>query len=835
MQIIQILNDFIQVLYSPDFENIGLADFMLVKDGKMCYLGQVVEISDDKFDNEKNIAKIKLMHTINGLGDITQYTRQLPNKHAEVLFANQREILNFINQDKNTVTIGEDVKNSNEFEINIDFFENNAVMFCDKIADYNFLAEHLTRRLNPHRRVVVFDYTGGIRIPASRELKAKIDFKLPLNSYTIDRIWQKSLAGASLETQAVLEEIFNEIKNYSKLTKDGFIPFNHFIKVISKQYKATPIKELLVLKNKLTKYQQEDIFASRKTDFKSAFEKLNTSRTTVINMSNVKNDWQKDFMEFALRSIKTESFVFLRINENNYDPDIFNYATNSNRQYKLIPAIAHSFNKLPVICESRYNYIITPSLNAKKNFGYFGNVISALSKNNVMLLGEDTKDFAFIVKNIKIIEKIVEADNEKFEAKVTLEGDVIKNKRVKEKIESIKEQKSKEIENIVDGFLYNAPQNTINSTSHNIYSTQKQDLSTQNEQVVVGNAQIEPQVEEIENKTPQAENSEAIEEVQIQKNVLIETFDAPENENYDVENLISEDELDFFSVQEENTEVQTSSSREGVQDAYQEAFSDDFLDALDEINLQNANIDSPETINSIEHTEETSLNAEAQEDFQELDSEMENLVNESVEIAFDEMLNEDEEKFETEQGDENLTPELYDKDEDEFNVMNEIEDDLKPQEAEDVELEEFIEEIKEETTTPKENTEKTPKENTEETSKENAEETSEETSEGYELKLVEQPILEGGIEQFDLDGPLDDDTLKYTHDYIEEIPTPESPAPSSSKDFSFKEGDMVTHEKYGKGKVLQVVEYSNKTLLQIDFTQIGKRLLDPEVSGITKA
>ena len=59
MQIIQILNDFIKVLYSPDFENVGLADFMLVKDGKMCYLGQVVEICDDKFDNEKNIAKIK--------------------------------------------------------------------------------------------------------------------------------------------------------------------------------------------------------------------------------------------------------------------------------------------------------------------------------------------------------------------------------------------------------------------------------------------------------------------------------------------------------------------------------------------------------------------------------------------------------------------------------------------------------------------------------------------------------------------------------------------------------------------------------------------------------
>ena len=108
----------------------------------------------------------------------------------------------------------EAVAESNNFEINLNFFENNAVMFCDKISDYNYISEHLARRLNPHKRIVVFDYTGAIKIPASRELKAKIDFKLPLNTYTIDRIWQKSLAGASIETQAVLEEIFNEIKNY---------------------------------------------------------------------------------------------------------------------------------------------------------------------------------------------------------------------------------------------------------------------------------------------------------------------------------------------------------------------------------------------------------------------------------------------------------------------------------------------------------------------------------------------------------------------------------------------------------------------------------------------
>ncbi len=761
MQIIQILNDFIKVLYTPEFENISLADFMLVRDGKMCYLGQVVEITDDKFDHEKNIAKIKLMHTINALGEIVEYTRQLPNKHAEVLFANQREILNFVNQNKKTITIGEDAKNCRNFELNVNFFENNAVIFCDKINEYNYLTTHLARRLNSHKKVVVFDFTGGIEIPASQKIKAKIDFKLPLNSFVIDRIWEKILIGARVETQAIVDEIFNEVKNYAKLTKDGFIPFNHFIKVIAKQFKVTPIRELLLLKNRLIKYQQDEIFANRKSDFKSALDIMNTSRTTVVDMSNIKNLWQKEFIEFVLKSIKTETFVFLRVNEVNYDAELIKYAINPKRQFKLIPAISHTFSKMPLVCENSYNYILTPSLNPKKDFGYFEEIISSLSKRNVLLLGDDTNNFGFIVKNIKIEDEILEIDNsDKFEAKVTLEGDVIKNKRVKEKIESLREQKAKEIENIVDGFLYNKnadPQTTIQLKPEKITR----------EEIVEIHREV---VEEIQEEKKQ-ENEQT-------QNVVIETIE----DDFNIENIISEDELDFFDNQEEVEEKTEIEKIEEIVEEEKETFSDDFLNTLDEINLENANVDTPETVEKNETVEEVKEN---EADFS--DSEMEDLVNESVEIAFDEMLNEEEAKDETVEAEaqNNVSPELFDKEEDEFNILNEIE------EKTEKETEEIIEEI-------------------------------------AEVK-EEELISEEEIEQFDLDSPLDDETIRYTNGYIEDYSTTED-----NNNVSYSEGEKVIHEKYGQGTIIQVVEYSNKTLLQIEFSQVGKRLLDPTISGIKK-
>ena len=51
-------------------------------------------------------------------------------------------------------------------------------------------------------------------------------------------------------------------------------------------------------------------------------------------------------------------------------------------------------------------------------------------------------------------------------------------------------------------------------------------------------------------------------------------------------------------------------------------------------------------------------------------------------------------------------------------------------------------------------------------------------------------------------------------------------------EYDFQEGMRVSHEKYGEGNILKVVKYSNRCLLQIDFDNTGKRLLDPKIAKI---
>lgn len=49
-----------------------------------------------------------------------------------------------------------------------------------------------------------------------------------------------------------------------------------------------------------------------------------------------------------------------------------------------------------------------------------------------------------------------------------------------------------------------------------------------------------------------------------------------------------------------------------------------------------------------------------------------------------------------------------------------------------------------------------------------------------------------------------------------------------------KQGDTVTHPKYGKGTVEKLITYGSKTLCSINFDNIGRRLLDPALAEIKK-
>jgi len=768
MQIVQTLNDFIKILFAPSTENLCLGDFLLVQEADERFLGQIIEIEDDKFDESKAVAKVKLTHSISAEGEIVDFNYRTPSKQCEVLYANTREIFDFVNQDKRIFKFGEDFKHSRPFEFNLDFFKNSPLIFCDTIREHNYFSAQLAKKLSDFRNVILLDYTGSLEVEGAQRLRAKVDFKLPLDYFSLDYIWEKGLASATLETQATCEEIFNELKSFVKMTKDKFIPFNRFMKVIGGQYKSTPVKELLVLKNRLQNYQQEELFANTKSEFTWIFEQIGKEKVTIIDLSPLKSFWHKDFTEFILRNIKIDSFIFLRLNENNFDSDLLNLMYLKNRKYSVIPSISNLFAKFPVIAEHCPNYIIFPTKNLRKDFGSLNASICAMPENTVMLWGRDSNNFAFLVKNLEKEFEDEEQKARKRVSKLTFEGDVIKNLRVKDKITRLNDQKQREIEEEVDKFLSSGIKMKDAAKLETTLTRSVYDAPLQTPAMQIATGHIQP----IAKPEPVIKSESSI------PTSVIAPPPAREQFNYQIEDVISEEDLDLFDALNQSPpasveEIVQESSE--IEDAFEDIFEDVEPEDIESENVEPKVVESPKE--QMVEVLETGIDVE--------DFLLDDIVDESIQQAFEEIVDTD------------------------FALKNE------PEPEPEAEI--------------KPETEVGAKVETLEDTNETADELIRPMSVPQQPDASDAPLVEAALEAIsNLGGG-------HASEYIEEIPIfmPETPQ-ASAQTVKYSEGDSVLHDNYGEGKVLQIVEYSDKVLLQIEFERIGKRLLDPVIAGIKK-
>lgn len=400
MRVIQTKNDTIRLIFNPKTDGLCLSDFLIVRDGKDNFLAQIVEIYDDKFNQEENVAVIKLVYRILPDYQVVPYDNFTPSRECEIAKIKPEEIEKCLNIDKTTVPFGISTKNNRIVNVNLDFFNNNPVVFADKLDEVNCAFENIAQKLKSHKKVVAIDYTGNLNIKNSKRIKALEDFKLPLDYYSLDYIWEKALKKISLEAESELEDMFVELKKFVDSTEDKYIPFPRFIKVIEQQYKATPAAELKLLLTRLKRYWNEGLFSRSKKEFQTISKALQKENAVIIDFSNLKLEWHKEFLEFAVRQIRDyDSYLLLRLNENNSNPELINNLYLKNPKVTIIPSISYGFVKMPQVMEYARNYILYKTLNPRRDFGFANFQIAALNSSSFLIFGKDTMDFMFTLKN----------------------------------------------------------------------------------------------------------------------------------------------------------------------------------------------------------------------------------------------------------------------------------------------------------------------------------------------------------------------------------------------------------------------------------------------------
>ena len=84
MRVIQTKNNTIRLIFNPKTDGLCLSDFLIVRDGEDNFLGQIIEIYDDKFNAEENVATIRLVYRILPDQQVVPYDNFTPSRECEI-------------------------------------------------------------------------------------------------------------------------------------------------------------------------------------------------------------------------------------------------------------------------------------------------------------------------------------------------------------------------------------------------------------------------------------------------------------------------------------------------------------------------------------------------------------------------------------------------------------------------------------------------------------------------------------------------------------------------------------------------------------------------------
>ena len=771
MQVANALNNQIRILFNPSIENFKLFDFLIVKSNEDKYLAQIIEIYDDKFDASQNVAKLKLFYKITKDDEVIPYDSFTPNKECEIIKIKQEEVEEFINQDKKIFQFGINAKNSLPLNIQYEFFNNNPIILADKIENANTISLSLAMKLSSEKNVAIIDSTGILEYNEIPKIKASKDFRIPLNYQTIDFVFEKCLKDASLEFQSIVGAILNEIKKFAKHQENEFIPFNAFVRVLLEQYKATPYPELKILISKLKKFQMDDVFARSKKDLEKLINSIKENKITIIDISSASSSWQKAYLDYITEAIQDEIYLLTRINDENSDVDLINKIYNCKKNINFIPNVSYNFKKLPSIIQNCKNYILLPSLYQRNDFLDANFALCNLISDGCIIFGENTDNFLYLIKNF--------------------EPEVKEQKKIYRKIAlSLLDDEEKQTEEKLgeQGDYFENFQKEMEEKNSSSQQIQKEENEFEHVEDYKG--EITNDDDEFQNLSNYSEedSSSVIDEIQETKEEQVqeaieEKIDEPEETEIfrEIPNHQTEEEYIDLIPEDKKEEI--------LKEEPKEEKNEDFLgETIEE-----------ETIDLLEISETSK---------------------EEVQIKETE-----EEPKKEETKDEELP-------------LDDMETDLSEDDLD------FFQIAKESSATIEEKEEEKPKEE-KKIDKSNFDIIDLSEDNDIDLNAVAQSSIDESFEQIIEsvnvgqtqtinidDAQINLENLNNNAEEKENLPIFKEQQEETVEQKEYKIGDSVIHGKYGKGKVTKTMRYENRQLLQIEFEQAGKKLLDPKIANV---
>ena len=515
MRILEVRDGFIKL---ESAEKIALSSFLQIDGFDKQYIAQVIQV---KRAGENVIAYAKILFLYDGT--LKNYDKSLPDKNAKISSFTFDILSNSIFA-KNPVIAGRFVCENIDIPIDKECFNKKTLICTDKPQTNNLILSNLAKQFEGYGRVIIIDMLGVVE---GSKYTAGVDFSLPLNIEGLSFMYEDCLNDTTSESKAMIKEIFLELGEYAKTVP--FLPFRALKTVVDDLVDKSHVFKLLVLKNKLAKFDKDGCFAKTKTDAEN-LNRILESKFAIIDLSKLDMIFQNRYLSSILSILSKQKEpvqIFVEssnlINKKNIktlvtNPDI-SAAFITHSRFKYINEIKNLFD----------NFIIEPSFNANEVFKIYNTFLNSMPKDTYLLVGEGT-NYIPLVSKLEIIDTVVKTEQNQTETETQNSENELSVEDLENEItdETIKEE----------NLIYPSEAEELEPAAKAIEKKSDDLIEKLSEEVSTAPANINLfEDEETEDKTLQEEDLNPLEVEQINE----ENLEEPVNRQESIEEIHSED------------------------------------------------------------------------------------------------------------------------------------------------------------------------------------------------------------------------------------------------------------------------------------------------------
>ena len=387
MNIIEVKNNLVKLCYEEDLRLSGL---IVIKDSQKTYIAQVMHLEATR------IGKVAIAKILFNYSDkIYAYDGSIPSLRAEIKPIDTKFLLETLEYSEPLV-LGKIAGQADNITVDFDILHDNPIILAEKFFFTKILLNNFALQLQARKKnIVVFDTAGIFK---TNKLTITKDFKIPLNSSTINYIYEKGFEDATAESKALIQSIFEELSEYSKTVE--FIPFDTFKAVVDSEFMRTKLMQLIIMKNKIKQIREWNVFAQNPTEYGVVKEKLAAGGTVVIDISPLKPSLQQECIKYiysVLAEIGEEFYAFTPLASDGTDKFLLNQILTTENVHTSV-ICDYDYKYLSELKKTSKNMLMFTPLKQQKDFGGYNMFLQKLAEDEFIVYGKMTKFVPIIGK-----------------------------------------------------------------------------------------------------------------------------------------------------------------------------------------------------------------------------------------------------------------------------------------------------------------------------------------------------------------------------------------------------------------------------------------------------